>query len=426
VKFMRKSKGVIKPLAIALMVIFLIAGIAVGYFIPRPAEVVSGGLSGEIPIGVCVTLSGSFGSYGVRAKAAVEIAEEEINEFVTEAGLPVAFKFYYEDTETKPDVALTKVQSLAAKGIKVIIGGLISGETKAVAGYADSNKIVVITGTSVAPREVVAPPGGYVFRVLPTCEFEAVALTAMLMSKGHKYVAALVTRDAYSLAIQDAFEEEFKVAGGEVFSKVEYAPGTVEFSAELDALEEEVVSAVQEYGADKVAILANVWEEVSLILNQAAKRDSPLLDLTWYGTDCLAKSTVVTRDAGSIAAKVELPSVLFDAPYTDRYVRLIEKAKAKIGEDLDIYAVGTYDAAWLAALSILTAGEYDGEAVKNVLPYVARNYFGATGNTVLNQEGDRELMNLAFFKVVEQAGEYVWKKTAIYDAMTKELKALGD
>jgi branched-chain amino acid transport system substrate-binding protein len=413
-----------KPLTIVLAVVFLVAGVGIGYVIPRAGVVVSGGLQGEIPIGVCLTLTGSFGSYGGRAKAAVEIAQSEINDFVSKAGIPVTFKFYIEDTETKPDVALTKVQSLAARSIKVIIGGMISGEVKSIAGYVDSNKIVVIDGTSVAPRAVVAPPGDYVFRTLPTCEYEAVALVAAMIEKGYTHVGALVTKDTYSLAIQDAFEEKYKAAGGEVFARIEYAPGTMEFSAELDALEKAVATAVDKYGADKVAVFANVWEEVALILNEADKRNSPLLDLTWWGTDCLALSTVVTSQAGPLAAKVQLPSVLFDAPTTDRYNKLVQEAKSRIGEELDIYAIGTYDSAWIAALSILTAGKYDGEAVKKVVPYVAYNYYGASGNTVIQADGDRAVMNLAFYSVVEEAGKYEWKKIAVFDATTNEMKWL--
>jgi len=108
--------------------IALLAGIGIGYVIPREAE--PGGLRGEIPIGVLLPLTGDFASYGARGKACVELAESEIKSFVQSAGLPVTFKFYYEDTETKSDVALQKVQTLAAKGVKVVTGLLCSADIK--------------------------------------------------------------------------------------------------------------------------------------------------------------------------------------------------------------------------------------------------------------------------------------------------------
>lgn len=420
----KRRTGEIKPAIVALIIISLLVGLAIGYFIPRPVGEIAGGLSGEIPIGICLTLTGDFASYGARAKVAVEIAFEEIDDFVRKAGLPVTFRPYYEDTEHKPDVALAKVQSLAARGIKVIVGGMPSTDVKAIAGYVDSNKIVVISGSSVAPRAVVAPPGGYIFRTLPTCEYEAEALVAAFLDKGYKYVASLVTKDAYSLAIQDAFEERFKAVGGTILARIEYSPGTTEFSAELEALEKAVSPAVSQHPGE-VVILANVWEEVTLILSQANARGSITLNLPWYSTDCLALSTVVIKDAGALAARVGLPSVLFDAPYSDKYADLIQKGKARIGEELDIYALATYDSTWIAVLSILAAGKYDGEAIKAVVPYVAKNYFGATGNTVLRPDGDREAMNLALWAVLEEDGKYKWKKIALYDSMTKVITWLS-
>ncbi|MEM3642015.1 MAG: hypothetical protein QXH37_08860, partial [Candidatus Bathyarchaeia archaeon] len=85
----RRIAGEIKPAIVALIIISLLVGLVIGYFIPRPVEEIAGGLSGEIPIGICLTLTGDFASYGARAKVAVEIAFEEIDDFVSKARLPV-------------------------------------------------------------------------------------------------------------------------------------------------------------------------------------------------------------------------------------------------------------------------------------------------------------------------------------------------
>ena len=63
--------------------IALLAGVGIGYVIPREAE--PGGLRGEIPIGVLLPLTGDFASYGAREKACVELAESEIKSFVQSA-----------------------------------------------------------------------------------------------------------------------------------------------------------------------------------------------------------------------------------------------------------------------------------------------------------------------------------------------------
>ena len=407
------------PILIALIVVAFLIGIPVGYILSGGAGVSMVGLQGEIPIGVLVDLTGVNSGWGTRAKAAVEYAESEINNFTTTTGIPVKFKFYYEDTESNPDTTLTKAQALVARGIKVLVGGIISANLRAIGAYVDSNRIVTITGHSIAPRESISRPvsqGGYVFRLQPSCEFEALALKAALLSLSHKYVATLVVKDIYSLSIADACEKQWKAAGIETIARVEYSPGTTEFSAELQALENAVAPYVQQYGADKVVIFADVCEEIIQILDQASKRNSPLLDLFWWSADSFTLSAVVPQYAGALAVKVKLPALTYEVAFTPKFEKINNYAKAKIGQELEGPAILAYDGAWIAALSILVAGKYDGEAIRNVVPSIAERYYGISGYTELNEDGDRAMMNLAFYQVVEENGGYKWVKTATYDA----------
>ena len=51
--------------------------------------------------------------------------------------------------------------------------------------------------------------------------------------------------------------------------------------------------------------------------------------------------------------------------------------------------MNAYDAAWLVALSVMAAGRYDGETIAKILPIIAQHYYGVTGNTALDRNGDR-------------------------------------
>jgi len=88
-----------------------------------------------------------------------------------------------------------------------------------------------------------------------------------------------------------------------------------------------------------------------------------------------------------------------------------------MGQQPDVYALATYDAAWLAALAILNAGRYDTDAIKAALPTVAAAYWGATGNTELNSSGDRATMDMEFWAVVQ--GQ--WQKAATYSSVDKQV-----
>jgi ABC-type branched-subunit amino acid transport system substrate-binding protein len=108
------------------------------------------------------------------------------------------------------------------------------------------------------------------------------------------------------------------------------------------------------------------------------------------------------------------------APLTTKHLTLNAAVKSTMGQEPDIYALATYDAAWVAALSILNAGKYDTDAIKAAVPTVAASYWGATGNTELNSKGDRVTMDMEFWAVVQSQ----WQRVATYSSVDKQVSWL--
>ncbi len=234
----------------AVILIALIAGMGIGYVVPGPPP--AGGLHGEIPIGVLLPLSGDFASSGARSKVCAELAEQDIAAYIADAGLPVTFKFYYEDTETNAGVALQKTQALAAQEVKVVIGGLSSSDLASITDYASDNQLVVLTSLSTVAE--LGLPDDYIFRLIPHDDMEGRALAQQLYDSGIRQVAILQRRDPCDIAIAHQFRATFLESGGEILAYVEYDPGTSDFSSELAALEAAVAPAIANYGAESVAV----------------------------------------------------------------------------------------------------------------------------------------------------------------------------
>ena len=372
-----------------------------------------------ISIGAFVPLTGDFASYGTRGKVALEKAEADIAKFTSEAKLPITFKFLYEDTETKANVTLEKLKAMAAQGVKVVVGLLDSADTRLIMGYANANKIAVVSSFSTVAE--LGVPDDYIFRPIPHDDMEGVALAELVEHLGFTHVALLVRKDPCDISIANRFVEEFQARGGKVLERVEFAGGTREFSGELSALERAVEPAVKEVGAQKVAVVTLTWEDLAQVLSQAQARKSPLLSLTWTGGDAVAHSSVILRDAGEVASKVSIISPMYSAPASAKKGDLLKYAEERIGETLDIYSLVAYDCAWLAALSALCAQSGDGEAIKVALPHVAYNYYGVSGWTELDELGDRKALNVDFFAVKDVEGKPSWVKLFEYDAATGSL-----
>ena len=68
--------------------------------------------------------------------------------------------------------------------------------------------------------------------------------------------------------------------------------------------------------------------------------------------------------------------------------------------------MNAYEATWVAALSVLAAGQNNGQAIQKALPGVANNYFGASGWTQLQASGDEAPVGYSIYEVAPRAGRH--------------------
>ncbi|RLF02945.1 MAG: ABC transporter substrate-binding protein, partial [Thermoprotei archaeon] len=104
----------------------------------------------------------------------------------------------------------------------------------------------------------------------------------------------------------------------------------------------------------------------------------------------------------------------FNPALSPKYEEFTERFRGIYGEDPDPYCYTIYDAVWVAALSILEAGEYDGALIAKALPRVASRYFGVSGWTLLNENGDRAGGDYLILRVVKTPTGYKWVRAGVY------------
>jgi branched-chain amino acid transport system substrate-binding protein len=219
--------------------------------------------------------------------------------------------------------------------------------------------------------------------------------------------------DTYGDGLALVFSQTFTSLGGVVIDSVRYNYAATTFSAELNALNPKVQQAIQQYGADHVAIELISFEEAAQILLQAV--DYPaLLSIKWWGCDGGAMSSRIASQAGAQAVQVGLYSTIFSAAHSAKWASLRARMIANMSEEPDEYSYIAYDCTWVLALSILGANSYDGAAIKAALPSVADTFFGASGWTQLNDAGDRAGGDYAIYAVVPKGAGFDWARAGTY------------
>ncbi|MEM0445216.1 MAG: penicillin-binding protein activator [Nitrososphaerota archaeon] len=372
-------------------------------------------LSGEIRIGALLSLSGDLRTFGENHRAALELARDDINNWLSKTIPNLRVVLEVEDTATQPEQALAKLQALAARGIKMVVGPLSSREVRNLKTYADENNILVFSQSSTAID--LAVPGDNIYRMIPDDRKQGPALARLMWDAGIKFYVPIWRGDTYGDGLKSATEQAFKKLGGSVDSGIRYNPDAKEFATEISSLESKVRDAITRYGQNAVAVHLISFEEGVLLLQEAAKRDV-LKSVRWFGSDGTAGSGDLQKDA--VAAQFNIDTRFLHTIYaptsSDIFERVRNHVKQVYGREPDTYTYTMYDILWVIVLSVLTVDKYDVLAVKGVLPSVSSQFFGASGWTLLNEAGDRIGGDYDVWAMDKVGDTYEWRIVGRYIA----------
>ena len=101
-------------------------------------------LSGVVNIGLILPLSGDLATHGLENLEGSRFGVVEFNKHLEEIGAPWTLKMTSEDSATNPVIALEKLTSLNAKGIKMIVGPETSSNIRNMKGYSDANSMLLV------------------------------------------------------------------------------------------------------------------------------------------------------------------------------------------------------------------------------------------------------------------------------------------
>lgn len=345
----------------------------------------------EYVIGFAMAVSGPYAVDGPVRRDGGILAIEHINKYLESIGSPIRFRFVHDDTKGAAADALKVVQSMYAAGIKVIVGPFSSGEVRGIMDFANTNKIVVISPSSTSP--LLAVPNDYVFRTVPTDLFQAEVVAKVMSDHGIKKVVIMARGDDYGKGLADAFERVFTQKYGGRVSKLIYTVPQPDYASEVAR----VSSMVAELGADtSTAVFIIAFEDDGLNIIGHARLDPVLSKVRWFGSETLRRPAAylpepdgkAPMEVAEFLDKVKLTGV-FASPRGSPLATIFEEEyKARFGRSPSPYAYFTYDSVWVAALAILFAGTYDGEAVAKALPIVGEHFIGVTGYKAFDGNGD--------------------------------------
>src|SRR5262249_33060700 len=265
----------------------------------------------EVVVGGLFSLTGGWSTLGQSSEAALEIAVEDVNAYLSRLDARIRFAALIEDTQLIPELALEKLRALTRQKVRIVLGPQSSAEVARLKDFADANDVLIISQSSTAGTLTIA--GDNVFRFTPSDDLEGEAVAALMRADGVKTIVPLWRDDPGNSGLHEATTKDFQALGGRVEGGVEYSPSTQDFSSAVAAVSAQV-SAARMAAGDNAAVagyLAACDEAAATF--QLAQGDAVLASTRWYGSDGVALSGVLLSDpvAATFAERVGYPNPLF-------------------------------------------------------------------------------------------------------------------
>lgn len=357
-----KSKKIIITIVAGILIIF--AGI---WYFQKPIPA-----SGEpIKIGYIGPLTGDAGVYGETEKNAIDLAVTEVNNNGGINGRPL--EIIYEDGKCNGKDAITAAQKLiAVDSVKIILGGVCSSETLAIAPIAESNKVIVFSGFSSNPA--ITDAGDYIFRNSPS-DADVAKLDAETISRSYEKVALLSERTDYSEGVRQIIKQNLVDLGSAVVIDEVYNSTISDFRS--------VLSKIKASDAEVLYINPGTSAQVGgLIVKQARELG---IDVPIHGNFSLGTPDSLAVAEGAVEGIVISDSVGLNTrlgkKLLERYSELFEQAPAN-----DLLMALAYDRVKIISEALSETGE-DTDSVRDYL-YSINNYSGSAGEYGFDKNGD--------------------------------------
>jgi branched-chain amino acid transport system substrate-binding protein len=353
---------------------------------------------GEIKIGSNFEMSGASATFGQSSVNGIKLAFKEIN---AKGGvLGKQLKLIEADNKSEPGestVAATKL--ITQDKVVAVLGSVASSDTLAAAPVAMENKIPLLSPTSTNPKVTVDKDTGkvkdYVFRVCFIDPFQGeVAANFVQNELKAKSAAVFIDQKSdYSQGLAEVFIDIFKRNGGTITTQEKYvAAQDKDFKATL--------TKIKSTNPD-VIFIPGYYQEVGLIAKQA--RDMGL-NVPLVGGDGWDSSDLV-----KIAGKEALNNTYFvnhvatDDPAVKEFV---ENYKKEYNQDPDALAVLAYDAAYVIADAIKTAGDTNGDKIKTALENL-KDFNALSGKTSIDPKTHNPIKSAVILEIKD--GKNIFK-----------------
>ena len=372
--------GVVKRIVLTLIIM---AAAVAGYVIQNsiknpPSEV--------IKIGYIGPLTGDAMSYGIPISDAVRMAVDVINQSGGIDGKPI--EILYENGECESEAAQKAAEKLVHMNrVRIIIGGICSGETLAILPVTESKEVLLLSPSSSSPD--LSGAGKYFFRNTPSDLKGGEKLAQLVVEKyEHTNIAVITEKTSYAQAFARVFKQNIRELGGELVADETFAPEADDFRS--------ILAKIEKAAPDALVVNPQTEKAGGTIVKQAREIG---ITAQVFGSNVLSGSQSM-----EIAGEHIEGLVFVDAPGLSRgnpkATAFLNEYRSAYGEPgIEFYAGAAYDIVHILTQAMKEAGtSTDTKKIRRYLSTM-KNFNGVAGTYRFDHNGDPEGLDFITKKI---------------------------
>ena len=319
----------------------------------------------DLVVGDLVPLTGDLDAFGPGGQKAADVAVEQINAAIEEAGVDHTVEVLHEDDQTDAQAATQAARKQLGEGANCFAGSWASSATIPVFESVSSREeILQISPSSTSDEITEIDDDGLLNRTAPADRNQAIALADSIeegLGGAEGTVINIGARnDAYGTGLGEQFASVWEERGGEIGESVVYDPEQPSYNTEAEQIVAGdpdgylFVDFPDPFGEVGAALVrTGAWDpEISYVTDGLAFPNLPGL----IGED-ITEGLIATLPG---SPNGETAADAFDAAYT-----------GASGPDRSPYDAQNFDAVMLCYLSAVAAGSTEGPDMAEVLADVS-------------------------------------------------------
>lgn len=318
----------------------------------------------DLQIGNLLPLTGDLSAFGPPGRKAAELAVEQMKAAARESGSQIDVTLRSADTETTEQAAVQAARQVASGGAGCIAGPWASSETIAVGTSVAGRQRVPIISPSATSAEISSlDDNGFVFRVAPSDDLQAVALADTIEQElgGTDATISLAARnDAYGEGFINAFKSAWEERGGTTTGPVLYDPQQPSYNSE----------AGQIVQGDPDAYVIIDFPDTYAKMGAALARTGDFEATRLFTADGLASDQVPEGIPARslVGARGTRPGTPAEGQVAEQFNELYTSAP---GPGRQTFDAQVFDAATLCFLGAVAAGSGEGADIQEQLQAVS-------------------------------------------------------